>query len=98
MSKLLSGDPSSDPLVKPGDKIFAPQAEMFYISGEVKAPGTYPMKSDMTIAQAIARGGGLTDSGSDKKVKVRRGDKVVKLNAEAKVEPGDILTVGERLF
>jgi len=98
VSKLSSGDPASDPLMKPGDKIYAPQAEMFYITGEVKAPGTYPLKSDMTIAQAIARGGGLTDSGSDKTIKVRRGDKIVKLKAEAKVEPGDILTISERLF
>lgn len=98
VSKLSSGDPSADPLLKPGDKIFAPQAEIFYISGEVKAPGTYPLRSDMTIAQAIARGGGLTDSGSDKKVQVRRGGKVIKLAADAKVEPGDVLTIGERLF
>lgn len=98
ISKLSSGDPASDPLVRPGDKIFSPQAEIFYISGEVKAPGTYPLRSDMTVAQAIARGGGLTDSGSDKKVKVRRGGKDVKLTGDAKVEPGDVLTVGERLF
>ena len=98
VSKISSGDPASDPLMKPGDKLYAPQAEMFYITGEVKAPGTYPLKSDMTIAQAIARGGGLTDSGSDKTIKVRRGDKIVKLKAEAKVEPGDILTISERLF
>jgi polysaccharide export outer membrane protein len=98
ISKLSSGDPASDPLVKPGDKIFSPQAEIFYISGEVKSPGTYPLRSDMTIAQAIARGGGLTDSGSDKKIKVRRGDKELKLNGDAKVEPGDVLTIGERLF
>jgi polysaccharide export outer membrane protein len=98
ISKLSSGDPASDPLVRPGDKIFSPQAEIFYISGEVKTPGTYPLRSDMTIAQAIARGGGLTDSGSDKKIKVRRGDKDLKLNGDAKVEPGDVLTIGERLF
>jgi polysaccharide export outer membrane protein len=98
VSKLSSGDPASDPVVKPGDKIFSPQAEIFYISGEVKAPGTYPLRSDMTIAQAIARGGGLTDSGSDNKIKVRRGDKIIKLSGNAKVEPGDVLTIGERLF
>jgi polysaccharide export outer membrane protein len=98
ISKLTSGDQASDPVIKPGDKIFAPQAEIFYISGEVKAPGTYALRSNMTIAQAIARGGGLTDSGSDSKVKVRRGDKIIKLNGDAKVEPGDVLTIGERLF
>ena len=52
----------------------------------------------MTIAQAIARASGLTDSGSDKKIKVQRAGKTIKLNGDAKVEPGDILNVGERLF
>lgn len=98
IAKLSSGDSASDPVLKPGDKVFSPQTEIFYISGEVKAPGTYPLRSDMTIAQAIARASGLTDSGSDKKIKVQRGGKTIKLNGDAKVEPGDVLNVGERLF
>jgi polysaccharide export outer membrane protein len=98
VSKLSSGDPASDPVMKPGDKVFAPQAEVFYISGEVKAPGTYPMRSDLTIAQAIARGGGLTDSGTDKHVKVTRGGKTIKLEPGDKVQSGDVLLIAERLF
>ena len=62
------------------------------------SPGSYTLKADMSIAQAIGQGGGLTESGSDKKVSVRRGAKTVKLKPDAKVEPGDVITVGERLF
>lgn len=98
VEKLAAGDPSEDPPVTPGDKIFAPVAEIFYISGQIKAPGSYPLRTDMTIAQAIAKGGGVTESGSDKKVKVRRGSATLKLKGDAKVMPGDVLTVGERLF
>ncbi len=98
VEKLAAGDPSDDPAVTAGDKIFAPMAEIFYISGQIKAPGSYPLRTDMTIAQAIAKGGGITESGTDKTVKVRRGDKTVKLKGDAKVLPGDVLTVGERLF
>ena len=36
---LVTGDISQDPYVAPGDKIFLPQAEIFYISGQIKAPG-----------------------------------------------------------
>lgn len=97
VDKISSGA-SEDPFVSPGDKIFSPQAEIFYISGQVNSPGSYPLKNGMTIAQAIAKGGGLTESGTDKKVKVRRGGKLVRLNGDAPVEPGDVLTVGERLF
>lgn len=98
VEKLAAGDPSQDPTVAAGDKIFSPVADVFYISGQVRSPGTYPLKSGTTIAQAIAKSGGLTESGTDKSVKVRRGDKVVKLKANDPVEAGDVLTIGERLF
>lgn len=98
VDKLAAGDPGQDPTVSPGDKIFSPPAELFYIYGQVNSPGSYPLKTGMTVAQAIAKGGGLTESGSDKKVKVRRGGKSVKLSADGQVEPGDVLTVSERLF
>lgn len=95
---LATGDVTKDPFVQPGDKIFVPPAEEFYISGQVNAPGRVAMRSDMTVRQAIASAGGLTASGSDKKVEVTRGGKKVKLTGDAKIEPGDVLVVGERLF
>lgn len=98
VEKLAAGDPSQDPAVAAGDKIFSPPADIFYISGQVRSPGTYPLKSGTTIAQAIAKGGGLTESGTDKSVKVRRGDKVVKLKPDDVIQANDVLTVGERLF
>jgi len=99
VEKLAAGDPSEDPLVAAGDKIFAPPAETFYVLGQVKSPGTYPVKTGMTIAQAIARAGGVTESGSDKKVKVQRGaGKATKMDSSAKVMPGDVLTITEKLF
>lgn len=98
INDLAAGDASKDPFVTPGDKIYAPVAEVFYISGQVNAPGTFPVKTDLTVRQAIARAGGLTASGSDKKIEVNRGGKKVKLAGDAKVEPGDVLVVGERLF
>jgi polysaccharide biosynthesis/export protein len=98
VEKLASGDSSEDPMVAAGDKIFAPTAEVCYLTGQVKSPGTYPIKTDMTIAQAIARGGGLTDSGTDKNVKVTRGGKTIKLRPTDKVQPGDVLLINERLF
>lgn len=98
IADLATGDSSKDPVVAPGDKIYAPIAEVFYISGQVNAPGTYSMKTDLTVRQAVGRAGGLTASGSDKKVQVTRGGKKVKLDGEAKIEPGDVLVVGERLF
>lgn len=97
ISKIASGA-EDDPVIKAGDKIYNPPADIFYIDGQVKQPGSYPLKSGMTIAQAIATGGGLTESGSGKKVKVRRGGKTVKLSSDEPVQAGDVLTISERLF
>lgn len=95
---LATGDASQDPYVAPGDKIFIPVAEVFYISGQITQPGTYPMKSGFTLRQAIARGGGLTESGTDGGILVTRAGKKMKLDGSAKVEPGDVIVVRERLF
>jgi polysaccharide biosynthesis/export protein len=96
---MATGDASQDPYVSPGDTIFAPPAELFYISGQVKSPGAYAIISDMTLRMAIGRGGGLTDQGSDHGVKITRGgQKVGKVELDSKIEPGDVIVVGERLF
>lgn len=95
---LATGDASKDPYVQPGDKIYSPVAETYYIYGQVASPGGYPVTSDSTVQMAIAKAGGLTPNGSDKKLEATRGGKKVKLKIDAKIEPGDIIKVGERLF
>ena len=98
IKELATGDPAQDPFVSPGDKIYSPQAEIFYISGQVRAPGAYPVASDMTLRMALAKGGGLTELGSERAIKVTRGAKAQKLGMNEKILPGDVVVVGERLF
>jgi polysaccharide export outer membrane protein len=96
---LATGDPTQDPYVQSGDKLFVPEAEIFYISGQVKAPGAYPISENLTLRMAIAKGGGLTDIGSEKGIKVTHTDgKVEKPAMTTKVVAGDVINVGERLF
>jgi len=99
ISALATGDEAQDPMVSPGDRIYAPLAELFYISGEVKSPGAFPMTTGMTLRMAIGRGGGLTDIGTDHGVKVTHKDgKIERLGLDDKIAPGDVIVVGERLF
>jgi polysaccharide export outer membrane protein len=52
-----------------------PASQMFYVIGEVKNPGEYPLVKEMTVVQGIARAGGFTEW-ADKKaiVLLRRED------------------------
>ena len=98
ITQLATGDLTQDPYVTAGDKIFSPVAEVYYISGQVRTPGSYALQTNLTIRQAIVKGGGLTESGTDRGVEVTRGGKKMKLDASAKVEPGDVIVIRERLF
>jgi polysaccharide export outer membrane protein len=98
VSDLATGDTDQDPFVKSGDKIYAPMAEQFYIYGQVNGPGAYALRSGTTVRMAIAKGGGLTESGNDKRVDVTRAGKKVRLALDDVIQPGDVLVVGERMF
>ena len=98
IENLATGGASEDPYVAPGAKVFAPTADVFYITGQVNAPGTFTLKSGMTVRQAIARAGGLKESGTDNGVQVTRGEKKIKLKVGDPVLANDVLMVRERLF
>jgi len=97
---LVMGDISQDPYVEPGDKIFLPAAEIFYISGQIGAPGQYPLGPDMTLRMAVAKAGGVTQLGSLRRIKINRGGKKVsgRIDLDAKVQAGDVIEIGERIF
>jgi polysaccharide export outer membrane protein len=96
---LATGDSQADPFVAPGDKIYVPQAELFYISGQVNQPGPHPVTSGMTVRMAIAAAGGLTALGTEKGVKVTHANgKAEKVGVEAKVLPNDVIVINERFF
>lgn len=97
--KLASGGPEDDPWVSPGDKIFVPEADLFYIYGQINAPGVYPIRGGpMSVRKAVARGGGFTAAGSAKRIKLFRDGEETKVNLDMVLKPGDVLVVGERLF
>jgi polysaccharide biosynthesis/export protein len=96
---LATGDDAHDPYVQPGEKIFIPTADLFFIKGQVKAPGTYPLIPHMTLLMAIARGGGLTDLGSDSHVKViRKNVPITPKDMSMEILPDDVIDVGEGWF
>lgn len=97
--KLATGGEKDDPLIQPGDKIFVPKAQTYYIYGQITSPGVYPIRgNDMTLRKAIASGGGLTSMGSERRIKVFHEGREKKMTMDELVQPGDVIVVGERLF
>jgi polysaccharide export outer membrane protein len=99
IADIATGGLKEDPYVSPGDKIYSPKADLFYVSGQVNSPGAFAILPDMTIRMAIARAGGVNLQGSEKRLKLtRHGVKVDHVDLNDKIQPGDVLVVGESLF
>jgi polysaccharide biosynthesis/export protein len=95
---VARGGPAEDPFVQPGDKLYLAPAQIFYVYGQVGAPGAYKVEREMTIRQALARSGGVTDRGSVGKISVFRGGQKIKAVMDTKLLANDTIFVGERFF
>lgn len=99
MVAVATGDVSQDVAINPGDRIFVAQAPQFYIYGEVNGPGAYKLERNMSFRMALARGGGVTAQGTERRIKVIRGGvELPKIDMNALVEPNDTIRVGQRIF
>jgi polysaccharide export outer membrane protein len=49
-----------DSYLEPGDIVNIPPADVFYVAGEVNAPGSFPLSEGTTLRQAIALSQGTT--------------------------------------
>lgn len=90
-------------LLQGGDSIFVPRAPQFYIFGEVARPDMYRVEPGMTIVQAIARAGGITQRGSRSRFELKRKDaNGVEYTAKAQlsdlVQPNDVIRIKESIF
>jgi polysaccharide export outer membrane protein len=57
---LFRGDFSQDMAIQPGDIINIPQTDLFFVAGEVRKPGPFPLKDGTTLQQAISMAEGTT--------------------------------------
>jgi polysaccharide biosynthesis/export protein len=89
--------------IRPDDVIYVPPMPVFYIYGEVRQPGSYPLTPDLTVRQALSVGGGLTVRGTERGIRVERKDKDGKTdsrrpNLDEKLRPDDVVQVQESWF
>lgn len=60
-SHMEEARPESRIPLRNGDTIFVPKAEVFYVGGNVKNPGEYVLRPNLTVAMAVNLAGGYTD-------------------------------------
>jgi polysaccharide export outer membrane protein len=99
---LELGRSGRDVLLRDGDIVHVPMAQRFYVDGHVRNTGTFILEPGMTVQQAIALAGGLSERGSDRGIVAKRlvNGKVidVDLRLDDKVQPGDTIIIRQRFF
>jgi len=103
LEDLRQGRLSANLLLQDSDTIIVPPAERVYVSGYVKTPGSYVIRPGMTVAQAIAEAGGVTERGSTRGIKIVRKDgqgREIEIDAKMSdvVRPDDLIRVRQRLI
>lgn len=99
---LLNGNSKSDIRLRAGDVVFIPaKGSTVDIDGAVQRPAIYELKSGETLSQAIHSAGGISASGSQNHITVKRqtnsGIKVFTLDLSKKIDRNFKLQNGDKL-
>jgi polysaccharide export outer membrane protein len=102
LSDLQAGNIVLNMTLLDGDTINVPKAQSVFVAGQVKSPGAYAVEPGATVLQVISLAGGLTDRGSDSRIRVQRtvSGKQVEVGVKLTdlIKPGDTIIVKERFF
>ena len=102
-SLFAAGGGERNVLVQHGDTLWVDRQPVVYIYGEVQRPGAMRLERGMTVMQALATGGGLTQRGTQRGIRIHRVAEdgriqVVEPGLDDKVRDGDVVFVRESLF
>ena len=102
-SVFATGGTGKDMLINNGDSIWVDRQPLVYIYGEVQRPGPMRVERGMTVMQSLATGGGLTQRGTQKGIRIHRRAadgkvQVMEPLLDDKVQDGDVVYVRESLF
>lgn len=100
---MRSADMKKNPDIMAGDVIYVERAPRFYIYGEVQRPGVYRLERNMTVLQALSVGGGLSQRGTERGVRLKRRDadnilKEISARHDDLIRVDDVVYVQESLF
>jgi polysaccharide export outer membrane protein len=100
---FLAGGQSKDVIILNGDTVWVDRQPIVYIYGEVQRPGPMRLERGMTLMQSLATGGGLTQRGTEKGIRVHRKGadgkvQIITPTMDDAMRDGDVVYVRESLF
>ncbi|MBH0080956.1 polysaccharide biosynthesis/export family protein [Pseudoalteromonas sp. NZS11] len=101
VEKSIANGLQPDYLKNPSVYVQVVEYRPFYIHGEVKSPGAYPYQPAMTVNQAVALAGGLTERASTDKIyifKEQTKQQQQKGTLNSQIAAGDTIKIEQRLF
>ena len=101
VEKSIASGLQPDYLKTPSVYVQVVEYRPFYIHGEVKSPGAYPYQPAMTVNQAVALAGGLTERASTDKIyifKEQTKQQQQKGTLNSQIAAGDTIKIEQRLF
>ena len=103
LEMFLDGKLAKDREVMGGDVIYVPRVPQIYIYGEVQRPGVFRLERNMSVVQALSVGGGLTQRGTQRGIRVMRRSQdgqtqTLEVALSDLLKPDDVIYVKESLF
>jgi len=102
---IEKGDPDSNIALKDGDHIRVSKGQLVTITGQVRSPGAYAATPGMTVRQALALAGDVTEKGTHRGLKILRRtpgkpepEEIKNVKLEDIVQPGDTIIVARRIM
>ncbi len=94
---------ANDLTLQNGDVVWVERAPMIYMYGEVQKPGSLRLERSMTVMQALAASGGLTQRGTERGLRVHRRDaegkvRIIEPAMTDRLQPEDIIYIRESVF
>src|SRR5215831_6377741 len=89
---LLRGHPEQNAAISPGDIINIPSTDIFFVSGKVRAPGTFPLREGTTLRQAISMAQGTTFKAANARGLIFREDPATGKREEVKIDIAAVMS------
>jgi polysaccharide export outer membrane protein len=88
---LFKGRFDQNMFLEPGDVVTIPPTDLFFMTGQFKAPGSFPLKEGTSLRQAVALAQGFTPTASPGKSIIFRENPETGQRLELHVDLGEIM-------